>query len=732
MAITAAELLVKVGWDDSDVEKGSKNTSDKVGRTTDLLKTGAVALGGAAVAGGGLAVTSFMNVQDALAPIGTLLGFQSDEYNKYTENVKKLIAASPQSADEIGRGAYDVLSAGIMDVDAATIALNESQKLAAAGLGQVPDAVDVITSSMNAFKSENLSGADAARILFGTMSIGKADLNGIAQGFGGIAPMAAQAGVSFQEMMASVAAMTQTGLPASEVYTGLKATLSNVIKPTAEAAKVAKDLGLDFSTAAIESKGFSGFLDDVKAKTGGSTDTMAKLFGSVEALNLVMALTGDQAGTFKESIDGVVTSGEGLDDAAKGINNTLSNQFATMKNRSMVALSELATKGFGMLSEFWSKHGATIIAVKDKLVTGFSNMWDAFRTGMTQNEAATPFERIGLVARQVVGIIQQSWPAIVGVVTTVITTIKGVIEAAAPTIVLVFETIKTVVGDVVEFIASKWPQIATVLQGVADLVGPIIELIIAIVQRAVQIIAFLWRNFGDELLAIVGFAFDHIVPIINGALQIIQGVIRTVTAIIKGDWGAAWDGIKMIVSGVWDTIKGIISLAWDTIWFLLSNGMSVAKGLLEGGWNLIVGFFSGAIDGFKGMFTGMFDGIWDAFRWAINQVIGGWNSLQFKIPGFDPPGPGPSFGGFTLGVPQIPYLAMGGNIKEGGLFRVGERGPETLFLPAGSAVQSNGAPFGGGSTINIYMAPGSDGDDVVRALNKWQRRNGPVPISVSG
>lgn len=34
--------------------------------------------------------------------------------------------------------------------------------------------------------------------------------------------------------------------------------------------------------------------------------------------------------------------------------------------------------------------------------------------------------------------------------------------------------------------------------------------------------------------------------------------------------------------------------------------------------------------------------------------------------------------------------------------------------------------------INIHMPPGSDGDDVVRALQKYERRNGPVPVKTRG
>ena len=59
--------------------------------------------------------------------------------------------------------------------------------------------------------------------------------------------------------------------------------------------KMAKALGIEFTSASLSAKGFQGFLDDLVEKTGGNTDALAQLFGGVEALIPVMALSG-QAG----------------------------------------------------------------------------------------------------------------------------------------------------------------------------------------------------------------------------------------------------------------------------------------------------------------------------------------------------------------------------------------------------------------------------------------------------
>lgn len=79
------------------------------------------------------------------------------------------------------------------------------------------------------------------------------------------------------------------------------------------------------------------------------------------------------------------------------------------------------------------------------------------------------------------------------------------------------------------------------------------------------------------------------------------------------------------------------------------------------------------------------------------------------------------------------YRAAGGPVRSGGLYVVGERGPELLSLGSSSGnVIPNNQAFGGGDTyITVNMPPGSDGEDVVAALRRYLRRNGKVPIKVA-
>ena len=112
----------------------------------------------------------------------------------------------------------------------------------------------------------------------------------MASSLGLVTGQAASAGVSFDELLAIIAAVTATGLSTSQSITGIKAALSNILKPTKDAADTAEQLGIQFNAAGLQSLGLAGLIQMVGEKTGGSSEQISKLFGSVEAYNVVAAL----------------------------------------------------------------------------------------------------------------------------------------------------------------------------------------------------------------------------------------------------------------------------------------------------------------------------------------------------------------------------------------------------------------------------------------------------------
>lgn len=72
--------------------------------------------------------------------------------------------------------------------------------------------------------------------------------------------------------------------------------------------------------------------------------------------------------------------------------------------------------------------------------------------------------------------------------------------------------------------------------------------------------------------------------------------------------------------------------------------------------------------------------------------------------------------------------AAGGPVTSGGTYLVGERGPE-LFTPSSSGnITPNGAMGGNTITVNVN---GGDPDAIVRAIQKYARQNGAIPLQTT-
>lgn len=155
--------------------------------------------------------------------------------------------------------------------------------------------------------------------------------------------------------------------------------------------------------------------------------------------------------------------------------------------------------------------------------------------------------------------------------------------------------------------------------------------------------------FRVSLNAVRGAAqvvLPGIIQMFRGMATTIQGIIKVIASIMRGDFRGAWQGVKLIFRGA---ISGIIG-----IFRAFTAPLRNAAGKL-------------------------FGGIKDAFRGAINFVIRGWNSLEFKMPSVNTHIPGVGkVGGFTVGVPDIPLLALGGTFASSGAAIVGDNGPELL------------------------------------------------------
>lgn len=373
----------------------------------------------------------------------------------------------------------------------------------------------------------------------------------------------------------------------------------------------------------------------------------------------------------------------------------------------IAAVAAVAAAGY-LIYRNWGKIAPILKAVG----SAFSRFWTALTTGFTQDEGGTWFEDLGLKINS----FRETIADVVSFLTTHVVPHflefgTKVVEAVGTAFTFLKEEVLPIVTEFAAFLITKvqelqtwwngiWPQFREAVDHVFRAVRTVIETALGIlkplIEGALGAIAAFWRAWGDDIVGFVSTAVGVVQEVISGALQVIQGIIQTVLAVINGDWGKAWEGIVGIVSGAWDAIFGIFRGAVDIVRGLLGGIVSTMGEVLRPVGNFlhtwivepfeeVIGFIARIPGRIADLASGMFDGIRDAFRDAINFIIRGWNSLEFTIPGFNPPGPGPSIPGFTLGVPDIKELALGGRTIPGEPFLAGHGGVELVTGQGGSA-----------------------------------------------
>lgn len=257
-----------------------------------------------ALVGGGLAlaVAESGKFSGAFAEITTLFDAPTASVDAFRQNILDFARDSKSGIDEINGAIYSAISAGA-DYTESLGLVGQAEQTAIAGKANLNDATVLLASSLNAYGASMDQAANYSDALFVAVRDGQTTLPELAASLSQVTGVAAQSGVSFDELLAAVATLTASGLPTSQAVTAIKGALTNILKPSKDAADTAQRLGLQFDSAALSSKGFGGFIADLTTKAGGNIDAMSTLFGSIEGLNGALILTGTGAQKFSTVLD---------------------------------------------------------------------------------------------------------------------------------------------------------------------------------------------------------------------------------------------------------------------------------------------------------------------------------------------------------------------------------------------------------------------------------------------
>lgn len=308
------------------------------------------------------AIKGWIQLEDEMANVSTIADTGEKSMAQLTDEVIAVSNVTGIAATEIAKAQYQTISAGIATAESAGL-VEMAAMAAKAGVSDVTTVIEGSTSIINAW---GIAMADSESIfdkLLKTQQRGKTTIGEIAGSIGQVTGLAPQLGITLDEILAAVATLTLSGVDTSTAMTGLKGVMSAIIKPTAEAREEAARLGIQFDAAAVETMGFTNFLAMVMEATDGDAESLAKLFGSVDALSQIMLLGGSSAATYADILDDLGNSAGTLDNMFGLRTSSSAERFALALNK----INNAAIKLGQSLAPMIGAAADTIDSFADKL-----------------------------------------------------------------------------------------------------------------------------------------------------------------------------------------------------------------------------------------------------------------------------------------------------------------------------------------------------------------------------
>jgi TP901 family phage tail tape measure protein len=238
---------------------------------------------------------AFRTFERNMANVSTIVGDTKENMGSLTAGVALMSKTFGKDANDVAKGLYDILSAAVKVEDSLQL-LYISGKAAVAGLTDMKTAVNVMVSVMNSYGYSVNQMAHASDVLFAGVVRGVFTFEQFESSLGYLIPIAAQVGISLEEIIAAVSTATRFGQHIDSVTRGLALSIQNIINPSQKAAKAAEKLGIDLSELGLSSKGLIGFFADLKEKVDGSNSILSDIIPNMRSFRVAMILAGTGAG----------------------------------------------------------------------------------------------------------------------------------------------------------------------------------------------------------------------------------------------------------------------------------------------------------------------------------------------------------------------------------------------------------------------------------------------------
>lgn len=567
-------------------------------KMTDAGKSLAMKVTAPIVGLGAVITKTGMDFEAAMSEVGAISGATGEDLQALENIAKEMGATTKFSASQAAEGLKYMAMAG-WDTQKMLDGLPGMLSLAAASGEDLGLVADIVTDAMTAFGMEASRAGEFADTIAAASANANTNVAMLGESFKYVAPLAGALGYSAKDTAVALGIMANAGIKGSQSGTALRAILTRLVKPPADAAKAMDALGLSVTNSDGTMKSLAEVMDDLResfAKLGPEQQaTFAAQIAGQEAMSGLLALVNTGEADFNKLTNAINNSEGAAQRMAAQMQDNLQGRLTVLKS----ALEGVALQLYEHLQPALEK----LVAVLQKVVDWFAKLGPGTQAtilGVAALAAAIGplLVILGLMASGL-GAILTILPML-GATFAIVTGPIGIVVAAITTLVASLVYLYKTNEEVRANIQTVWEGIKTIID--------------AVMPAILFIIKSVWNNIKG---------------VISGVLNVIEGLVSVFAGILTGDFKAMWEGIKQIFSGAIEFIFNFVQLMF------VGKILAIFKNFAKAGFELLKGNWANILNGVKQFETNilnLFRGLWDntisTFNTFRNTGTGIFNAIR--------------------------------------------------------------------------------------------------------
>ena len=509
--------------------------------------------------------------ETSLAKVGTIADLGKLSIQKLGSQITDMSNTMGIAATDIAEATYQAISAGQDTANAVEFA-GQAAKLATAGFTSTTSAVDILTTTLNAYGLSADQATHVSDVLLTTQNLGKTSVDELSSSMGKVIPLAAAYNVSVENLSSGLAVMTANGIATAEATTYTKSMLNELGDTGSSVGKILQQqTGKSFAQLSADGKSLGDVLQVLYDSVGDDGTAFAGLWSSVEAGTGALSLVSGGADKFNGVLGQMVDSAGATETA-----------YATMTDTFQHSMDSLQTTAENLSIDLFEAMEPGLKEAANWGTDCLNTLTSALNEG---GPAAMLDAASGILENLTAGVVQKI-PGLASAATQVITKLvqyltdhqdeifDAGIQLLEQLIIGITDNLPQLITAAAELIAKFSAALISHLPDLLNCGAALLTTLVDGILRSIE-------NLGEAALACIA----KLTGVWDGSMDewghigenIVTGLLNGIT----GMWDTLVSTVKGKVNGMVSTVKNVLGIHSPSKAFT-EIGENVTQGLVNG------------------------------------------------------------------------------------------------------------------------------------------------------